>query len=323
MLKRIFRLSIKALIVFVIVQLTMFGWLSWSKNISMADIIRNDLSSSLRKHVQVLARDIGSRSMEQYDNLIKAQNYIHEQFVAYGYEVTFQSYTVLGKRFNNIIASKRGNLRYSKKIILGAHYDSCNNPGADDNASGVAGLLEVAGALSLIHTNMDIVFVAFVNEEPPFFHTDQMGSRVYAHALKEERADIEVAVALEMIGYYSENPFSQRYPPILGMFYPNKANFIAVVGNGVSRSKAAKFLKLFKQHSFFPIEKTPSFDFIPCIDFSDHWSFWKEGFPAIMITDTAFFRNKNYHKSTDTCETLNYEYMAKVVEGLIVVLKEY
>jgi Zn-dependent M28 family amino/carboxypeptidase len=174
-----------------------------------------------------------------------------------------------------------------------------------------------------VQINKNVEFVAFVNEEPPFFHTEQMGSRVYVRSLKDRGKNIEVAVVLEMLGYYSNQWFSQRYPPIMGIFYPNQANFITVIGNGKSRLSANRFFNLFKQHSRFPIEKTPAFDFIPGIDFSDNWSFWQEGIPAIMITDTAFLRNKNYHKNTDTHETLNYQYMANVVKGIIEVLKSY
>ena len=323
MLKRIFHLLMKALIVFVVVQLTMFGWRFWSADITKLNIANDDLSNSLRNHVYMLSHKIGYRSVRQYDNLIKTQNYIYEQFVSFGYDVSFQSYHVSGKKVNNIIASKKGIIPTEKTIILGAHYDSCDNPGADDNASAVAGLLEIARALSQAQTNKTIEFVAFVNEEPPFFQTEQMGSRVYVKALKDSGKDIEVAVVLEMLGYYSEKWFSQRYPPIMGMFYPNKANFITVVGNGASRISVNKFHNLFKRHSQFPVEKTPAFDFIPCTDFSDHWSFWKEGYSAIMITDTAFFRNKNYHKKTDTYETLNYQHMSSVVKGITEVLKNY
>ena len=323
MLKKTFRLLIKALIEFFVVQLTMFGWRFWSADITKSNIANDDLSHSLQNHVYMLSHKIIYRSVRQYDNLIKTQNYIHDQFVSFGYDVSFQSYRVSGKNVNNIIATKKGIVLTEKIIILGAHYDSCENPGADDNASAVAGLLEIARALSQAETNKTIEFVAFVNEEPPFFQTEQMGSRVYAKALKESGRDIEVAVVLEMLGYYSEKWFSQRYPPIMGIFYPNKANFITVVGNGSSKRSVNKFHNLFKKYSQFPIEKTPAFDFIPCIDFSDHWSFWKEGYSAIMITDTAFFRNKNYHKKTDTYETLNYQYMSRVVKGVTEVLKNY
>ena len=197
-------------------------------------------------------------------------------------------------------------------ILLGAHYDTCFNPGADDNASGVAGLLELARLVANRETDRTVEFVAFVNEEPPNFKSDNMGSRIYAMKAKAEKKNIAMVIILESIGYYSQN---QKYPVFLGPFLPHKGNFISVIGNLYSKLLVNKVKSVFKKYSGFPVESAALPTFISGIDYSDHWSFWQEGYPAVMITDTAFLRNHNYHKQSDRADTLNYEKMAYVIEG--------
>jgi len=299
-----------------ILKASAFGWKLFAPYIVFVEIRDSALPVNLKSHVRQLSETIGNRSVYEYEKLQQAANYIVEQFKSYGYRVEFQEYTVWGKKFKNIIAAKRGAMAPEEIIVVGAHYDSCDNPGADDNASGVAGLLELARVFSDKVSGRTIEFVAFVNEEPPFFKTEAMGSLVYTRSSKSRQKDIKAAIVLEMIGYYSNAFNSQRYSMILGLFYPNRGNFITAVGDLKSRSLNKDIARAFKKRSVFPIESI-SLGFVPGADFSDHWAFWQEGYPAVMITDTAFLRNYNYHNNLDTIEKLNFDYMANVIEGLV------
>ena len=296
--------------------LSMHGWRLWTSGQQVIRQTDAQLATRLQAHVYRLSQEIGERSVFQYDNLEEAKKYIREQLTLFGYQVEYQDYYASGKQVSNIIAAKPGNKHPEEIVIVGAHYDSCFNPGADDNASGVAGLLELARQLKDQQTKRTIRFIAFVNEEPPFFKTEQMGSRVYSRQAKLEGEDIKAVIILEMIGSYSQKPNSQRYPPLFGLFYPNKANFIGVIGNFPSRWLVSQVACAFKQKSQFPLESVTTFGFVPGVDFSDHWSFWQEGYPAVMVTDTAFYRNAYYHSAADTYQTLDYESMAAVVTGL-------
>lgn len=321
-MKRILRLVIFALIFFIISKISTFGW-HLSSNPFM-NLTKNSQSAQrLKSHVYKLAHEIGDRSIFRHERLAKAAGYITQTFTSLGYTVEFQNYSVSERKVKNIIVTKLGVKTPEEIVIVGAHYDTCFNPGADDNASGVAGLLELARFMSDKQTNRSIKFIAFVNEEPPFFKTENMGSRVYAKAAKAKGENIKGVIILESIGYYSDKPHSQRYPPFFGLFYPNKGNFIAVVGNLPSRWIVKKVVSNFKKETRFPIESITTFGFIPGVDFSDHWSFWKEGYPAVMITNTAFYRNPDYHNSSDTYEKLDYESMSEVTKGLGTVLIEF
>ena len=274
------------------------------------------LVENLKKHVYKLSHEIGERNIYKYDKLNEAAGYIAEEFRSFGYAADFQAYSARGKVFKNIIATKRGDKKAGEIIILGAHYDTKESPGADDNASAVAGLLETARIFSSETTGRTVKFIAFVNEERPFFKRKMMGSRVYARAAREKQENIKGALILEMIGYYSNEPKSQYVPPGFGFFYPDKGNFIGVVGNLGSKRLVRDTAAYFRSGTDFPVEWVVAPSILVGIDFSDNWSFWKERYPAVMITDTAFYRNPNYHKASDTYETLNYESMSEVVKGV-------
>lgn len=274
------------------------------------------LTKRLKHHIYKLSHQIGDRSVFEYQKLNEAEKYITKELSSYSYNVAYQKYKVSGKTVKNIIATKAGIKKRKGIIVVGAHYDSCYSPGADDNASAVAGLLELARFMSDKPTKCSIKFIAFVNEEPPFFKTEQMGSRVYTRDAKARGEEIKAAVVLEMIGYYSNEPLSQKYPPLLDPFYPGKGNFIAVVGNLSSDWLVKEIVSSFKKESTFSIESLVAPSFVPGVDFSDNWSFWEEDYPAVMITDTAFYRNSNYHAKGDTYETLDYKSMTEVVKGL-------
>lgn len=208
-------------------------------------------------------------------------------------------------------------------VVVGAHYDTCyDTPGADDNATGVAALLELARALREVELRRTLRLVAFVAEEPPHFGTDDMGSRRYA-ALCRERGDRVVAMlCLETLGYYSSAPGSQRYPAPLDLLYPDTGDFVAFVGNLRSRGLVRRAIGAFREAAVAPSEGIAAPALLPGIAWSDHWSFWREGFPAVMVTDTAPFRNPNYHGGADLPGSLDLERLALVVLGLERVLRE-
>jgi Zn-dependent M28 family amino/carboxypeptidase len=201
--------------------------------------------------------------------------------------------------------------------VIGAHYDSvAGTAGANDNASGVAALLELGRLLKKTKPERTVRLVAFVNEEPPWFQTEEMGSLVYARRAKKRGERIVAMLALETIGCYSDLPKSQHYPAPFNMFYPDTGNFIAFVGNLRSRSLLRRAIGTFRATTPFPSEGVAAPESISGIGWSDHWSFWQEGYPALMVTDTAPFRYLHYHESEDTPEKLDYERMARVVTGL-------
>lgn len=320
-MERIIRLIIIGLFAFIIFKATTFGWNFFANSFLNCKPQNNQLAERVKNHVYMLSQKIGNRNIFDYGNLEKTASYITAQFKDNGYDVQFQEYLLEKRKVKNIIATKRGAKMPGETIIIGAHYDSCFNPGADDNASGVAGLLELARFISDKKVERTIKFIAFVNEEPPYFQTENMGSWVYAREAKIKKEAIKAVVILESIGYYTNKINSQRYPIFIGIFYPNKGNFITIVGNLNSRHLVKKITASFKKYSKFPISSL-ALGFVPGCDFSDHWSFWKEGFPAVMVTDTAFLRNFNYHKNSDTWEKLNYENIACIIEGFFSVIIE-
>lgn len=278
------------------------------------------IAGRLKAHVYKLSHEIGERSIFKFGNLNRAADYITGEFRSSGYEVTFQKYNIRNRVFRNIIVTKTGVKRPGEVIILGAHYDSMRGPGADDNASAVAGLLETARLLSGRDNGRTIKFIAFTNEEPPLFKKKSMGSSVYAKAARAAGDDIKGAVILEMIGYFSDRPRSQRHPPGVNFFYPKTGNFIGVVGNSRSRTLIRYTASSFRRSTGLPVECAIAPDIVISIGMSDDWAFWKEGYPAVMITDTAYFRNPNYHKKTDTYDTLDYGKMAEVTRGVAATL---
>ena len=272
------------------------------------------LEAALLEHVKKLSVEIPKNSRSSYDSVKLSAEYIRGEFKKAGYRSAYQEYKINNMSFRNISAIKEA--ANKRLIIIGAHYDAYFNPGADDNMSSVAVLLETAKAAFDLDPSYSVNFVAFVNEEPPNFRTDTMGSYVYARNLKEEDADLEGAIILECVGFYSDKPASQTYPPLFGFFYPNKGNFLALISNFSSSKFAGTVEKAFKGSTSLPLKKAVTFDFVPGVDFSDNWGFWKVGYPAVMLTDTAFFRNPNYHSSHDTFETLDYQKMSEIVTTL-------
>ena len=277
---------------------------------------------NLKRHVYTLSHEIGKRDIDNYENLGKAKTYICGQFESYGYKTRAESYIVGGKEVSNIIVMKEGTKCPGEIVVVGAHYDSYRGPGADDNASGVAGVLEFARLFKDRATDRTIKFIAFTNEEKPHFGTEDMGSRVYAKNARSRNKNITAAIILDSIGYYCKAPCSQRYPPIFKLFHPQRANFITIVSDFSSRALARDVKRCFEEHSDFPITSIAAFRSFCGVDLSDHRSFWQEGYKAVQISDTSFFRNSTYHKMSDLWDSLNYISMSHVVEGFYFVLTE-
>ena len=239
------------------------------------------------------------------------------------YTVRHQEYDARGVKSTNLEIEIRGKSKAEEIILVGAHYDSVSGcPGANDNGTGVAALLEISRLLHNRELNRTIRFVAFTNEEPPFFLRRDMGSKVYASRSRKRKENIVAMLALETMGYYSEAPGSQQYPFPFSFFYPNTANFIGFVGNLNSRQLVRKSLGAFRRHTQFPSEGTAAPGWVTGIGWSDHWSFWGQGYKAIMVTDTALFRYRYYHTPEDTPEKIDYNRLARVTTGLAEVITE-
>jgi Zn-dependent M28 family amino/carboxypeptidase len=275
---------------------------------------------NLKRHVQVLAADIGERNTFKPQALHLAEEYIAQVWKAQGYEVVRQEYPLKGDRWANLEITRAGRAKEAPFLLIGAHYDSViGSPGANDNGTGVAALLEISRAFAAIEPHASVRFVAFVNEEPPYFQTSSMGSRIYAQKARDRRDKIRVMASLETIGYYSDAPASQKFPFPSGLFsllYPDKGNYIVFASNMGSKAVTQEARNLFRAVSDFPIEIISTFEMVPGIDWSDHASFWRTGYSAFMVTDTAPYRYPYYHTAADTPEKINYEALGRVTEGL-------
>lgn len=274
------------------------------------------LRTELTADVRTLGAEIGERNIPRYPQLNAAADFIENSFVRAGLQPRRDTYEVNGLPCHNIETEIRG--ASPQIVVIGAHYDSVfGAPGANDNGSGVAAVLALARRFANKQPRQTLRFVAFVNEEPPYFQTPQMGSFVYASRCKARGDQISAMISLETIGYFSDAPYSQTYPvPALGMFYPTTANFIGFVGNVRSRALLRRAIALFRQQGKLPSEGAALPSFIAGVSWSDQWSFWQHGYPAIMITDTAPFRYRHYHEPTDTPDKLDYDRFALVVSGV-------
>jgi hypothetical protein len=282
-------------------------------------------SLRLQSHVTFLSNIQPPRSIRHLQSLEQSAQYVESQLRKYSSRIDSQIYSVSYGEVKNIIASfgpEKGS-----RIIVGAHYDVAGDqPGADDNASGIAGLLELARLLSLDSTRLAkrIDLVAYTLEEPPFFRTEQMGSFIHAKSLKDQGVKIDLMVCLEMIGYYSDVEGSQSYPIApMKLIYPSTGDFIAVVSNLSSHFSAGNFIEQMEEKCSAKIEHLTAPESVQGVDFSDHLNYWHFGYKAIMITDTAFLRNSHYHQKSDISETLDYAMMSEVVNGIHYAVSHY
>jgi len=274
----------------------------------------------IEKHLRAITKTQGYRTHKDLVQLNQTADYIQKVFQEYADTVFIQEHLVNGEVYKNVICSF-GPLA-AKRIIVGAHYDVCNEQeGADDNASGVVGLLELARQLKGQKLTHRIDLVAYTLEEPPYFRTEYMGSYVHAKSLVDNKMPVFGMISLEMIGYFKDEKKSQAYPlGILSWFYGNKGNYITMVKKFGAGKFARQFNRQFRSAKTVRTKTFTGPPALPGIDFSDHLNYWKFGYSALMITDTSFYRNKNYHEKTDKVETLDLYRMAKVIDGVLLTL---
>jgi len=272
----------------------------------------------LRNDVDLICSAFSPRSYRQIGNLDQTAEWIAEQFLSAGLQVEVQDYQVRDARYRNVIAVRPGREPSDRVMVIGAHYDAYDEyPGADDNASGVAVLLELARTLPSTAPRHTQYLVAFSTEEPPFFGSEDMGSYRFASRLRDDGLRVELMVALDLVGRYSDAPGSQRFPlPGLGLLYPDRGNFIAVVGDLLSGSAIKRVRSGMQATGALPVHSFRGPGALQGIRWSDHDSFRRLGMPAVLVTDTAFLRNTDYHTAQDTPEKLDYERMARVVTAL-------
>ena len=270
----------------------------------------------LRTHVEAIASS--EHNVFNPAALARAADYIEQQWRAQGYAVSRLTYPVGKVECANLEVTIPGKSVSNQIVVVGAHYDSVEGTaGANDNASGVAAMLEISRKFAGLPSDRTVRFVAFVNEEPPYFETEKMGSRVYAKACRERGDDIRAMFSLETLGYYSDAPGSQKFPAFLfRLFYPSRGNFVAFVSDFKSRALLKQAVAAFRGNSKFPVECIAMHPRVAGIGWSDHASFWREGYPAVMVSDTAIFRYPHYHTEQDTPDKIDYNSLARVTEGL-------
>jgi Peptidase family M28 len=289
-----------------------------------------EMARRLARHVERLAGEIGERNLFKYRELRAAARYVERELGAVRnparaehYTVTSQEFDVQGQAVRNVEAELKGDLRPEEIVVIGAHYDSVTGcPGADDNATGVAALLELARKTAGLPRGRTLRFVAFVNEEPPYFQTLDMGSLRYARRARERGERIAAMISIESIGFYTDAANSQQYPFPFNLFYPTTGNFIAFVANVRSRALLHQTMRDFRRHARLPSEGAAAPAWIEGVGWSDHWAFWQQGYPAIMITDTALFRYPHYHTTRDTPDKIDYTRMTHLVAALSLVIDD-
>jgi hypothetical protein len=283
-----------------------------------------DIAARLQQHVRAIASR--PHNVMYPEALERAALHIERSLSGLGYAVHRQPFQADGQEVRNIEAVIEPAAAGARTLVVGAHYDSAfEAPGANDNGTGSAAILELARLLADLRrrASLRIRLVLFVNEEPPFFKTDRMGSFVYARRLKASGEPVMGMISLETLGYYSDQPHSQKYPPPLGLLYPNTGNFVAFVGLTSSRSWVREAVRSFRAAAAFPSVGGTAPGAIPGIDWSDHWAFEQVGIPALMLTDTAPFRYPYYHTREDTPDKVDYERLARVVSGLEGMIRDW
>ena len=282
---------------------------------------RTELIAELKRDIEKLCGDIGERNVYRPRSLDAARDWIEGELRKAGYDPKRQVYAVGPTECANIEVEIPGD---DSIVVVGGHYDSVPGcPGANDNGTGTVATLALARRFAKATPKHTLRFVFFVNEEPPHFQTDAMGSLVYARRCRERDEDVVAMISLETLGYFTDEPDSQRYPvPVLKALYGSQGNYAAFVGNVGSGSLVRRALGVFRKHAKIPSEGIAMIGAVPGVGWSDHWSFWECDYPAIMVTDTAPFRYPHYHLSTDTPDQLNYDGLALVVEGLVPVIED-
>jgi Zn-dependent M28 family amino/carboxypeptidase len=280
--------------------------------------------NDLRNWVNHLSLQIGERNLANSDKLRACVVYLRQELEKQGFRAESRPFGVGEATCENLIVEIKGSKNANEIVLLGAHYDSARGtPGANDNASGAAALLSLSKMCRTNSFDRTLRFVWFVNEEPPHFQKEnEMGSWVYARECRSKQEDLKLVVSLETIGYFTDQPNSQNYPPLIAHLYPSTGNFIGFVSDIPSRPLLNMMLGKFRKHSDVPAYGASLPAEIQGVGWSDHWSFWQEGYQAIMLTDTAVYRYPHYHQPTDTPDKLDFVRLAKVVNGLHPVIVE-
>lgn len=281
-----------------------------------------ELEASLRADVTQLAVGFGERNLVNHpEALERSAVWLTERLTALGYTVKEEAFPVGERTVKNLIVEKLGASKPGELIVIGAHYDSApGTPGADDNGSGVAVGLALAQYMQMKTPARTVRFVFFTNEEPPYFRTVSMGSEVNAKAARARGDDVKAMIALETMGYFTDEADTQHYPWPFSSFYPSTGNFIAFVGDTDSRELARECVEVFRKNAKLPSEGAAIPAFIEGADWSDHGPYWRQNYRALMVTDTAPFRNPHYHHATDLPETVDFRRLALVTEGLFAVV---
>jgi Zn-dependent M28 family amino/carboxypeptidase len=296
---------------------------SYSGELPVPDDRQVRYYQALQRDVVYLAEKIGERNVWEHEALERAADWLEGELTRAGYEVASQKYTAQGVEVRNLSVEVRGAVAPDEIVVVGGHYDSVMGcPGANDNATGAAATLALAREHVGRKPDRTLRFVLFVNEEPPFFRTEEMGSLVYARACRERGEKITAMLALETMGFYSDTPGTQKYPPPLGFVYPKTGNFIAFVGNLGSRGLVRRCVGSFRRHAKFPSEGGALPGWLTGVGWSDHWAFWQAGYKGVMVTDTAPFRYPHYHEVYDTPDKIDYDRLARVTAGLEAVIRD-
>lgn len=323
--RRVRRVLILAILLFcaaagIIAHSTIMPGRSYSGALPPLTSEQADLQHALQQHVEQIAGRIGEHNVKHPEQLEATARYIESTLSASGYRPQRQTFNS-GAEVANIETEIPGDQK--EIVVVGAHYDSVvGTAGANDNTTGVAALLELARMLRNRPLRRTVRFVFFVNEEPPYFQTAEMGSVVYARRSRARNENIVAMLSLETIGYYSNRPNSQMYPSGLGAFYPDRGNFIAFVANENSARLLRRSVRTFRHAAQFPSVGAAVPASVPGIGWSDHWSFWQQNYPAIMVTDTAVFRYPHYHLASDAPDKIDYESTARVITGIRAVVED-
>ncbi len=333
-LKLIDRASLQRLTILAIAltAVLVFGWslMVWMPGESYRQALpplsarEIELQAHLKQDVETLSVQIGRRNVSSYPNLFAAQKFLDRELTEAGYTVRSQQYIVDGKTFSNLEVEIPGSTLAEQILVVGAHYDSAfTSPGANDNATGTAAVLALAREFVGTKPLRTLRFVEFTNEEPPFFWTQQMGSAIYAQAAKQRGDKIVGMFSLETLGYFTDTANTQKYPPPLSFLYPNRGNFISFISDIDSRELLRNTIRSFRAQAQFPAEGAALPNFIQGVGWSDHWSFWQQGYQALMITDTATFRYPFYHTAEDTLDKIDFEKLSRVTYGMSKVIRDF
>lgn len=280
----------------------------------------------LSRDIEHLTKRFPDRHFLNADSLNWASEYIYRELESFGLRPEYQSFEVGGEVYRNVRVLLGPST--AERIVIGAHYDVCSTtPGADDNASGVAGLLELARQLYLAEANLQrrVELVAYTLEEPPTFGTDKMGSAFHAKMLKEEGVPVVLMIALDGLGYFTDEPNSQKAPVIRGRaaIASDRGNFIAIIGKRDESAIVERLKGIFEDVTDLPVESVAVHSLVPGANLSDHRNYWANGFRAVLVTDTAYLRNPHYHAKTDSLATLDFERMQKVIQGVFGIVLRY